>query len=1181
MSLVSSRVSTLEAELRLAQAISEFQRDLTAGQKAEFCSTRDTSVVNPPNYKDVMRLTEEIDRTASRVLKSRRCFGTRFTNVLHAIQQFAALGDVIVGGSQNILACGVWSLVRMTLLTVVNFSSYFEKLSSILMNVGRSAPRYEMLNQLYPRSKALQSHLSEYFIVVVRVCHELLKMTRKSTLGQLMTFPSEADLKAHESELESISSLIKGEVTLLMGQEVREQNLRIRRILRSTEVDAERQRQDTYLRVLDACSTYDYETTWKETRKLGMTSLFQQATEYGAWMSSTESATLVCTGKLGSGKTVMLANIVGDLILNTGATNCPVAYFFCRHDIDDSLLASTIIRSLGRQLLRSVPDLRQVDQRFKTSGQVVDSGHVLAAILSLPTTFRAYFVLDGLDECTKEQRLELIDRIRRIQDVFSLRVCVACRSDADNNPAMLLKYFARSSVMALPTENPEIKSFIEDELYRCVESGRLVLGDPQLSLEIADALTAGAQGMFLWVALQIDALCGETSDEAIRHCLAELPGTLEGTFSRALDRATKYRTGRRDYSRTVFEIVIAAKRPLTTDELCEALSVAPGDDEWNPARHLNSVFPALACCGSLIMVEEESLTVRLIHHSVKKFLIGENLSGRITSMNDAERTMRSIILTYLNYGVFETQLSTFVTQPMPAQQAPSKIIRSMDTRSISRTIALRLLKARAQPSVDIGQVVSQTMRSAKLHKSQTPDAHTLYPYAKSSWLHHSQRISENETATYTMLVKVVRRVLGSSATTDRERNDILLWAAERGHKRILALCVELGLDIDSKEPEFGTTPIFWAVRNGHHAAVKFLASQGVNVDCQDIDGRTPLSWAAQHGLGDLVQTLLDYGANPDVKDGRDWTPLTFAASCGETIVVRTLLDRGSNLSSYASIIPSRRPLTRAVINKNADIAAILLEVGADRTEAVHALCMSTAIQARDLPTLKVLLSHAVDSNIDTADGEVGALCEALSTDNIEIVRMLLSHGADPNKRDKLGRTPLITVVVKGLVTEWEAMINILLDAGADLDATDKEGKTALWHAATHGEARVVQALVGHKCDRNVTALDGTTAWHIGETPGQVARIRVLLVNKFDVNLKDGKGRTPLHYAAECGDVEAAKLLLHYGANPEELDHSAWSPLQIATTRKHEAVMLLLDRHVQSYLLFTRTATSDARKGVNV
>jgi len=63
-----------------------------------------------------MRLTAEIDRD---VVSGERCFGPRFTNFPQAVQQFAALGDITVGGSQNIIACGVWSLVRMSLLVGV------------------------------------------------------------------------------------------------------------------------------------------------------------------------------------------------------------------------------------------------------------------------------------------------------------------------------------------------------------------------------------------------------------------------------------------------------------------------------------------------------------------------------------------------------------------------------------------------------------------------------------------------------------------------------------------------------------------------------------------------------------------------------------------------------------------------------------------------------------------------------------------------------------------------------------------------------------------------------------------------------------------------------------------------------------------------------------------------------
>jgi hypothetical protein len=115
MSIVVSNASRLKPEIRLAQAVSQFEADLSSEQKATFRTYRSQSRDSPPNPSDVMRLTAEIDRHASGIGHG-HCSGPRLTNFLQAVQQFAALGDVIVGGSQNLIACGVWSLVRMSLL---------------------------------------------------------------------------------------------------------------------------------------------------------------------------------------------------------------------------------------------------------------------------------------------------------------------------------------------------------------------------------------------------------------------------------------------------------------------------------------------------------------------------------------------------------------------------------------------------------------------------------------------------------------------------------------------------------------------------------------------------------------------------------------------------------------------------------------------------------------------------------------------------------------------------------------------------------------------------------------------------------------------------------------------------------------------------------------------------------
>lgn len=105
MALALSNAAQLKPEIRLALAVSEHEAVLDDDQKAKYRTYRKQS---PPDITDVMRLTAEIDRDESRSRRSRPCVGTRLTNVLQAVQQFSAVVDVIVGGSQSLTASAIW-----------------------------------------------------------------------------------------------------------------------------------------------------------------------------------------------------------------------------------------------------------------------------------------------------------------------------------------------------------------------------------------------------------------------------------------------------------------------------------------------------------------------------------------------------------------------------------------------------------------------------------------------------------------------------------------------------------------------------------------------------------------------------------------------------------------------------------------------------------------------------------------------------------------------------------------------------------------------------------------------------------------------------------------------------------------------------------------------------------------
>ncbi|KAH7464154.1 hypothetical protein FOMA001_g17934 [Fusarium oxysporum f. sp. matthiolae] len=213
--------------------------------------------------------------------------------------------------------------------------------------------------------------------------------------------------------------------------------------------------------------------------------------------------------------------MVGDLTVNQKG-NPSVAYFFCRYDVPDSLQARTILGSLARQLLSTVDNpISMLEDLTVTGIPDYNTSKILDLLKStLKSTSKAYLVLDGLDECNERQREGVILCLWELQTIYPVLICLSFRQEAGNALARRFEKFVNPSKIDIPVDNPDIPEYIQFELERRVQSADLVVGNPALILEIRDALLENAQGRFLWVALQIESLCHERTDQSIRETLA-------------------------------------------------------------------------------------------------------------------------------------------------------------------------------------------------------------------------------------------------------------------------------------------------------------------------------------------------------------------------------------------------------------------------------------------------------------------------------------------------------------------------------------------------------------------------------------------------------------------------------------------------------------------------------------
>jgi ankyrin repeat protein len=978
--------------------------------------------------------------------------------------------------------------IAYALQSIVSLSTYIDKLSSLFMDVGRSAPRYQEMVLLYPRSTKLQSHLNEYFIVVIGLCHYLFKFGQKSTVQQFTSSLSDSHLKAFQTDLEKWANSIKEQMHLNEAQESSGIRALTRRIFKSA---SNQQRCAINMRVLDFCSTYDHESTWKQIRKAGNTSFHTKRVEYQEWRDCSDPCTLMYTGRLGSGKSVLLANIVDDLSLYTGKEQSLVAYFFCKHDIPESLQARTIIGSLVRQLLCTIPDLSVPARSCENTLATGDTDKVLELLFqSFSPDPKVYFVLDGLDECDHQEKETLVQAVRKIQDKLKVLVCSSFREEPNNGLQSVTSQLLATRVVPLPHDNPDIEAFIAADLDRCVDQEQLKMGDPALILEIQEALLKGAQGMFLWAALQIKSLCSMKTDRAIREALADLPKDLSETFARIL-----LKSGSSDplLQAKTLQLVLAAYRPLTTDELREALSVTPGDANWDPSQMLNDVYSALACCGCLLTVDEEELTVRVIHHSFKQYTFNglDGVKHMRFSPEEAQMMLADTVVTYLSYGVFETELSRVVVHPVMAQSAPSQIVQAtMGFSGTSRQIAMKFLRSRRQAAFDMSKSLAEARSS---FKPKLENAFRFQTYAVRYWRDHILSVSGHNDAIFRLCSKLIQRRASSLEKLDKINMTRFQWAIENGNANVLALLLQAGIFDTTSGDNNGSTPLMLAASHGYRKIVELLLSVGeTDVNAKNNNGQALLAQLTEVGDIDMVELLLN-SSKPDV-DTRDMyglTPLMRAVSNRHKDIVKLLLIVGK-ADVDARDRTGLTPLMKAVLRGYKDVAEVLLSVGKVDANAMHggeSMLMRAASRAGYKDTVEVLLS-------------VGK--------------------ADIDEKGLNGQTPLMRAARMG----YKDTVRVLLNVGkADVEAKDLTGQTALMQAASLGHNDTVTLLLG--------------------------------VGKADIDAKDNNGYTPLMQAVRSGHRDTISLLLRAGACVDAKDNNGWTAVMLATEHGYKDVAEVL------------------------
>jgi ankyrin repeat protein len=252
---------------------------------------------------------------------------------------------------------------------------------------------------------------------------------------------------------------------------------------------------------------------------------------------------------------------------------------------------------------------------------------------------------------------------------------------------------------------------------------------------------------------------------------------------------------------------------------------------------------------------------------------------------------------------------------------------------------------------------------------------------------------------------------------------MLCAAAEAGDLESLKRVLDSRADANTATDDWAA--LLHAARNDHADAADALMTYGAHPNATDSNGTTALMLAARYNHCRVACTLLSYGACPNITDASGSTALAFAAS------------------SF-------------FYNRCDDTMTLLL------------------------------LHHRADPNLTAADGRgygcsldvnfkrVTPLMHAARFCRYDVVRALLLHGADPNRRASCGSTALTLVtsaevadaraalaLLPSDASEASSIARLLLRHGANADATNSMGQTALSLAVGRGDGLMVHELLRH------------------------------------------------------------------------------------------------------------------------
>ncbi|KAF3317189.1 hypothetical protein TWF173_000436 [Orbilia oligospora] len=727
----------------------------------------------------------------------------------------------------------------------------------------------------------------------------------------------------------------------------------------------------------------------KRARLPGTSKWFLVQTAFSRWSTPSDaeekSRILWCYGIPGAGKST-ISSVVIDHLKETrdrdATMQTAVIYFYFDYSnkvIDTHRFTRSLLKQLASQSPKLPQELVELTRKYSESrnSDMEDQKAQDLLVQCVSNFLITYVVVDALDECDPNQRLDVIWILQKLANAGA-RIFVTSRP----HPEDINEIFKKADKIELSAKPDDIRKVIRAEILKSqVGKPKEKHVSDDLKGRIIEGLTQGSNGMFLLPKLQVKFLLQQATLHRMEIALSKILEMLTSNDFHPIDETFNlmYESIKhnKDLAYKALSWLVASKLPLRMDDLLTALAIEPGNLKI-PKNDQLLPSTVLDICVGFVIVDEKSGIARLTHQTVQEYLLRKRIN--------AADALASLTRTCLNYLCFE------------------KFAAPGFWDSLEDEASVQLEK-----------------------KKQIP----FYLYAVQNW--EAQLVECSEESTESDLIDFLNRRSSVLSYCQARRlivrfelPDPRYWyycvgidesplriASRVGHLGAMRYFISQGIDIDINH-DGELRPIWEAVAFGRIEAVKLLVENGSSPHAAWREGKRPMHLAAALGHTTIVKYLLGVGCEVDVKNEAGYSALQEAGCRGHEETVHLLLDVGADWR--LELNDKKNAAFSALEFGWPNIFSIFLKRGMNLKEPLSGKVSNSgtplhivALHGYQETVKEILELDATDKFISLTDSEGNtALHNAIIGPgaSLPIVKLLVEHGIDINKRNKEEMTAL-------------------------------------------------------------------------------------------------------------------------------------------------------------------------------